>query len=152
MRLLAPTLFLLYCLLFSLRQRPTLAAKQSYVVYLGAHSHGPELSSVDLKRATQSHYEFLGSYLGSNENPEEAIFYSYTRHINGFAAKLDDAVAAEIAKHPKVLSVFLSKEKKLHTTHSWEFLGLEQNGRIPPNSIWEKARYGEDAIIGNIDS
>ncbi|KAL9457247.1 hypothetical protein AB3S75_006317 [Citrus x aurantiifolia] len=152
MRLLAPTLFLLSCLLFSLRQRPTLAAKQSYVVYLGAHSHGPELSSVDLNRVTQSHYEFLGSYLGSNENPEEAIFYSYTRHINGFAAKLDDAVAAEIAKHPKVLSVFLSKEKKLHTTHSWEFLGLEQNGRIPPNSIWEKARYGEDAIIGNIDS
>ncbi|KAH9793854.1 subtilisin-like protease SBT5.3 [Citrus sinensis] len=81
-----------------------------------------------------------------------AIFYSYTRHINGFAAKLADAVAAEMAKHPKVVSVFLSKEKKLHTTHSWEFLGLEQNGRIPPNSIWEKARYGEDIIIGNLDT
>ncbi|GAY55139.1 hypothetical protein CUMW_162120 [Citrus unshiu] len=57
-----------------------------------------------------------------------------------------------MAKHPKVVSVFLSKEKKLHTTHSWEFLGLEQNGRIPPNSIWEKARYGEDIIIGNLDT
>ncbi|KAH9793862.1 subtilisin-like protease SBT5.3 [Citrus sinensis] len=125
---------------------------QSYVVYLGAHSHGPEVSSVDLNRVTQYHHEFLGSFLGSNENPEDAIFYSYTRHINGFAAKLDDAVAAEIAKHPKVVSVFLSKENKLHTTHSWEFLGLEQNGRIPPNSIWEKARYGEDVIIGNIDT
>ncbi|KAH9745461.1 subtilisin-like protease SBT5.3 [Citrus sinensis] len=124
---------------------------QSYVVYLGAHSHGPEVSSVDLNRVTQYHHEFLGSFLGS-ENPEDAIFYSYTRHINGFAAKLDDAVAAEIAKHPKVVSVFLSKENKLHTTHSWEFLGLQQNGRIPPNSIWEKARYGEDAIIGNIDT
>ncbi|KAK9222744.1 hypothetical protein WN944_011181 [Citrus x changshan-huyou] len=125
---------------------------QSYVVYLGAHSHGPEVSSVDLNRVTQHHHEFLGSFLGSNENPEDAIFYSYTRHINGFAAKLDDAVAAEIAKHSKVVSVFLSKENKLHTTHSWEFLGLEQNGKIPPNSIWEKARYGEDIIIGNIDT
>ncbi|KAL9453910.1 hypothetical protein AB3S75_009502 [Citrus x aurantiifolia] len=57
-----------------------------------------------------------------------------------------------MAKHPKVVSVFLSKEKKLHTNHSWEFLGLEQNGRIPPNSIWEKARYGEDIIIGNLDT
>ncbi|GAY55138.1 hypothetical protein CUMW_162110, partial [Citrus unshiu] len=78
--------------------------------------------------------------------------YTLLEHINGFAAKLDDAVAAEMAKHPKVVSVFLSKEKKLHTTHSWEFLGLEQNGRIPPNSIWEKARYGEDIIIGNLDT
>ncbi|KAK9222751.1 hypothetical protein WN944_011188 [Citrus x changshan-huyou] len=152
MRLSASTLFLLCCLLFSQCRRPTLAAKQSYVVYLGAHSHGPEVSSVDLNRVTKHHHEFLGSFLGSNENPEDAIFYSYTRHINGFAAKLDDAVAAEIAKHPKVVSVFLSKENKLHTTHSWEFLGLEQNGRIPPNSIWEKARYGEDVIIGNIDT
>ncbi|KAH9793866.1 subtilisin-like protease SBT5.3 [Citrus sinensis] len=72
--------------------------EQSYVVYLGAHSHGPELSSVDLNRVTQYHHEFLGSFLGSNENPEDAIFYSYTRHINGFAAKLDDAVAAEMAR------------------------------------------------------
>ncbi|KAL9457245.1 hypothetical protein AB3S75_006316 [Citrus x aurantiifolia] len=152
MRLSASTLFLLCCLLFSQCQGPTLAAKQSYVVYLGAHSHGPEVSSVDLNRVTQYHHEFLGSFLESNENPEDAIFYSYTRHINGFAAKLDDAVAAEIAKHPKVVSVFLSKENKLHTTHSWEFLGLEQSGRIPPNSIWEKARYGEDVIIGNIDT
>ncbi|KAH9745470.1 subtilisin-like protease SBT5.4 [Citrus sinensis] len=113
-------------------------ADHSYVVYLGAHSHGPEVSSVDLNRVTQHHHEFLGSFMG--------------RHINGFAAKLDDAVAAETAKHSKVVSVFLSKENKLHTTHSWEFLGLEQNGRIPPNSIWEKARYGEDIIIGNIDT
>ncbi|GAY55143.1 hypothetical protein CUMW_162130 [Citrus unshiu] len=97
MRLSASTLFLLCCLLFSQCQGPTHAAKQSYVVYLGAHSHGPAVSSVDLNRVTQYHHEFLGSFLGSNENPEDAIFYSYTRHINGFAAKLDDAVAAEIA-------------------------------------------------------
>ncbi|GAY55145.1 hypothetical protein CUMW_162140 [Citrus unshiu] len=126
-------------LLVYVRRRDPSKTDKSYVVYLGAHSHGPEVSSVDLNRVTQHHHEFLGSFLGSNENPEDAIFYSYTRHINGCAAKLDDAVAAEITKHPKVVSVFLSKENKLHTTHSWEFLGLELNGRIPPNSIWEKA-------------
>ncbi|KAH9745472.1 subtilisin-like protease SBT5.4 [Citrus sinensis] len=125
-------------LLVYVRRRDPSKTDKSYVVYLGAHSHGPEVSSVDLNRVTQHHHEFLGSFMG--------------RHINGFAAKLDDAVAAETAKHSKVVSVFLSKENKLHTTHSWEFLGLEQNGRIPPNSIWEKARYGEDIIIGNIDT
>ncbi|KAH9745454.1 subtilisin-like protease SBT5.3 [Citrus sinensis] len=160
MRLLTSTLFLLCCLLFSQCQRPTLVVKQ-YIPPTGAHSHGRE-SSIDVNRVTQYHYEFLGSFLGRSslrtcnkhgiDRKFNAIFYSYTRHINGFAAKLADAVAAEMAKHPKVVSVFLSKEKKLHTTHSWEFLGLEQNGRIPPNSIWEKARYGEDIIIGNLDT
>ncbi|KAJ4730284.1 Subtilisin-like protease [Melia azedarach] len=138
--------------LFFLWLRPTIAAKKSYVVYLGAHSHGPELSSVDLLRVTQSHYQFLESFLESNDNPEDAIFYSYTRYINGFAAKLDEEVAAEIAKHPKVVSVFLNQGRKLHTTHSWDFLGLEHNGRVPSNSIWNKARYGEDTIIGNLDT
>ncbi|KAL9453916.1 hypothetical protein AB3S75_009508 [Citrus x aurantiifolia] len=150
--ILNPSLFLLSCLFFSLCYRPTIAAKKSYVVYLGEHSHGPELSAVDLHRVTESHYEFLGSFLHGNDNPEDAIFYSYTRHINGFAAKLDDAVAAEIAKHPKVVSVFLNQGRKLHTTHSWEFLGLERNGRVESNSIWKKARYGEDTIIGNLDT
>lgn len=33
----------------------------------------------------------------SKEKAREAIFYSYTKHINGFAANLDAAAAAEIA-------------------------------------------------------
>ncbi|KAK9284179.1 hypothetical protein L1049_023347 [Liquidambar formosana] len=31
-------------------------------------------------------------------------------------------------------------------------MGLEDNGIIPSNSIWNKARYGEDTIIGNLDT
>ena len=36
----------------------------------------------------------------SKEKAREAIFYSYTKHINGFAANLDAAAAAEIASEP----------------------------------------------------
>lgn len=56
------------------------------------------------------------------------------------------------SEHPKVVSVFLNKGKKLHTTRSWNFLGLEHEGKIPKSSLWKKARFGEDIIIGNIDS
>ncbi|KAK8517883.1 hypothetical protein V6N13_128041 [Hibiscus sabdariffa] len=143
MRLSSATLCLVTFIVFSLLQTPAFAAKRSYVVYLGGHSHGTE---------TESHYDFLGSFLGSHEHAREAMFYSYTRHINGFAANLDDEVAAEIARHPKVVSVFLNKGRKLHTTRSWEFLGLEQNGFVASNSIWNKTRYGEDTIIGNLDT
>ncbi|POO02849.1 Subtilase [Trema orientale] len=143
---------LLSILIFSLLQSTSQATKKSYIVYLGAHSHGPNPSSVELESATNSHYDLLGSYLGSVEKAKEAIFYSYNRYINGFAAVLDELEASEIAKHPDVISVFLSQGRKLHTTHSWEFLGVERNDVVPPYSIWKKARYGEDTIIAHLDS
>ncbi|XP_057505520.1 subtilisin-like protease SBT5.3 [Actinidia eriantha] len=137
----------------SLLHRPTFAIKklESYVVYLGAHSHGTEVSSIDLDQVTESHYEFLGSFLGRNK-AKDAIFYSYTRHINGFAATLEDEAAARIARHPKVVSIFLNQGRKLHTTRSWDFLELENDGIIHSSSIWKKARFGEDTIIGNLDT
>ncbi|CAN1781465.1 Subtilisin-like protease SBT5.3, partial [Linum perenne] len=122
----------------------------SYVVYMGTHSHNA--SVFDSSLVEQSHFEFLGSFLSSNEEARDAIFYSYTRHINGFAANLDEQVAAEIAKHPKVVSVFLNRGRKLHTTHSWTFLGVEESGLVRSGSIWKKARFGEDVIIGNLDT
>ncbi|KAE9606223.1 putative tripeptidyl-peptidase II [Lupinus albus] len=78
--------------------------------------------------------------------------YSYNKHINGFAALLEEEEASDIAKNPNVVSVFLSKEHKLHTTRSWDFLGLEKDGTIPTNSAWRKANFGENTIIANIDS
>ncbi|XP_062079073.1 subtilisin-like protease SBT5.4 [Humulus lupulus] len=140
-------------LIFILLQSPVEALKKPYIVYLGTHSHGVNPSSEDLERATNSHYSLLGSYLGSEEKAKDAIFYSYNRHINGFAAILDETEVAEIQKHPDVVSVFLSKGKKFHTTHSWEFLRLEKNGgAVSYQSIWNKARFGEDVIIANLDS
>ncbi|KAF5787374.1 putative tripeptidyl-peptidase II [Helianthus annuus] len=144
---------LLSFLLFSaLLHRPTFAAKRSYVVYLGAHSHNFEASLIDLDQVKDGHYDFLGSCLGSKDKAKDAIFYSYTRHINGFAAILEDEEAAQIAKHPRVVSVFLNRGRKLHTTRSWDFMGLEDNGIISSSSIWKKARFGENTIIGNLDT
>lgn len=61
-------------------------------------------------------------------------------------------VIFEDAEDPNVLSVFINKGRKLQTTRSWNFLGLERNGLIPSDSIWKKARFGEDTIIANIDT
>ncbi|KAG0462807.1 hypothetical protein HPP92_021283 [Vanilla planifolia] len=124
----------------------------SYVVYLGGHSHDAKPSSCDLERATKSHYELLGSLLGSKEKAKDAIFDSYTKVINGFAANLEEEEATEIAKHSSVLSVFPNRARELHTTHSWDFLGLARQGNVPMRSLWRKARFGEGVIIGNIDS
>ncbi|XP_075665840.1 subtilisin-like protease SBT5.4 [Castanea sativa] len=148
------SLFLLLYIIWSLLQAPTLAIKQSYIVYLGSHAHGPEVSEVDFDRVTDSHFDFLGSFLGSKEIAKDAIIYSYQRHINGFSANLEEEMAVEIAKHPKVVSVFLNQGRQLHTTHSWEFMLMEKKigGVIHPSSLWEKANFGEDIIIGNLDT
>ncbi|CAK8562880.1 unnamed protein product [Lathyrus sativus] len=141
---------LISLLLFVFLQH-TLAIKQSYIVYLGSHSVGHNPSLLDSEIVTNSHYDLLGSFLGSTEKAKEAIFYSYNKYINGFAAMLDEDEAAEIAKHPDVVSLFLNKRYELHTTRSWEFLGLERGGEYPKDSLW-KTTLGEDIIIGNLDT
>ncbi|RZB53191.1 Subtilisin-like protease isoform A [Glycine soja] len=137
------------CLLFTFLLEAVHGSKKCYIVYLGAHSHGPSPTSLDLEIATHSHYDLLASVLGSEEKAKEAIIYSYNKHINGLAALLEEEEAADIAKNPNVVSVFLSKKHKLHTTRSWEFLGLDRNSK---NSAWQKGRFGENTIIGNIDT
>ncbi|KAF2292386.1 hypothetical protein GH714_021704 [Hevea brasiliensis] len=145
----AVLLFFVLCLF----QTPALAIKKSYIVYLGSHAHGAQVSEADLHAVTQSHHEFLGSFLGSTEKARDAIFYSYKHHINGFAAVLEEEEAAQIAKHPEVVSVFPNAGRKLHTTHSWEFMSLEMNsGVIHRGSLWNKANFGEDTIIANLDT
>ncbi|KAH6833567.1 Subtilase family protein [Perilla frutescens var. hirtella] len=144
--------FIALFILFAVFQEPALAIKKSYIVYLGAHSHGPEATSADIDRVTASHTQLLSSFLGSEEKARDALIYSYERHINGFAAFLEEEEAAEIANQAGVVSVFLNQGKKLHTTHSWDFLMLGKDGNIQSSSSWEKARFGEDTIIANLDT
>ncbi|KAL6839476.1 hypothetical protein ACP4OV_030746 [Aristida adscensionis] len=126
----------------------------SYIVYLGGvpRRDGVSLEEAS-RRATESHYDLLGAVLGDREKAREAIFYSYTKNINGFAANIEPGDAAKIAKYPGVVSVFPNRGRRLHTTRSWNFVGLERDGgEVPPWSAWQAARYGEDAIIANLDS
>ncbi|KAF0903132.1 hypothetical protein E2562_025719 [Oryza meyeriana var. granulata] len=142
---------LLVLVVSSLLQAPALAAtKPSYIVYLGGVGVSPEEAH---RTAAESHYDLLGSVLGDREKARDAIFYSYMRNINGFAAGLEPEEAAAVAEHPAVVSVFPNRGRRLHTTRSWQFMGLERaDGEVPQWSAWEVARYGEDAIIGNLDS
>ncbi|XP_068642047.1 subtilisin-like protease SBT5.3 [Aristolochia californica] len=145
--------FLFVCLLsLVLFQMPVFALKKPYVVYFGGHSHGVEASSVDYERVVESHDSFLGSYLGSTLKAQEAIIYSYTKYINGFAASLEEEEVNDIRQNPEVISVFPSKTRRLHTTRTWAFMNLERDGKTPAKSIWSNARFGEDTIIANLDS
>ncbi|KAJ3707947.1 hypothetical protein LUZ61_011652 [Rhynchospora tenuis] len=149
------TVLLFAFLTFSLlHENATAGDKVPYIVYLGEPPSVEAGVDLLLQHTTiaNSHFKLLGSILGTLQAAQDAIFYSYTKNINGFAAKIDKETADKISKIPGVVSVFPSRGYQLHTTRSWQFLGLESDGNVGSNSLWSKAGYGKDTIIGNLDT
>ncbi|KAG6621226.1 hypothetical protein I3842_Q027900, partial [Carya illinoinensis] len=78
----------------------------------------------------------------SNTGPK-SLLYSFKRSFNGFAAKLIGKEAQKMAGMEGVVSVFPNKQKNLHTTRSWDFLGFPQQV--------ERTTVESDIIIGVLD-
>ncbi|KAJ3707949.1 hypothetical protein LUZ61_011654 [Rhynchospora tenuis] len=148
------SVLLLALLAFTLLHENAIGDKVPYIIYLGEPPRVEAGDDLELQSTTvaNSHFKLLGSILGTWEAAQDAIFYSYTQNINGFAAKIDKETADKISMIPGVVSVFPSREYQLHTTRSWQFLGLENYGNFGSNSLWTKAGYGKDTIIGNLDT
>ncbi|CAN1276733.1 Subtilisin-like protease SBT5.3 [Linum perenne] len=146
-------LLLLLSFLLSFQIIQVLAARKSYVVYLGRNAHGSKRTALDGVAMSDTYHKLLASSMKSKDEAKEAIFYSYSSHINAFAATLEDEQVGQLSSHPEVVSVIPNEEYELQTTRSWEFMGLEgRGGNIPDDSIWKKARLGEDVIIANLDT
>ncbi|CAL4954933.1 unnamed protein product [Urochloa decumbens] len=77
------------------------------------------------------------------------ILYDFSV-IRGLALQIDDGVLTLLEKLPGVLKVIPGRLLQLRTTHSWEFLGLAENGKEA--RAWSSANFGEGTIIGNIDT
>lgn len=126
---------------------------QVYIVYLGHHAYlHPELIS-------SKHHELLGSVKGSLEEAIESLLYSYKHSFSGFSAKLTAEEALALSTMPEVTSVFLSQQRKLHTTRSWNFLGVYDKRSQPgarnddgDKSVRQRAEYGKDTVIGVLDT
>ncbi|KAJ7516633.1 hypothetical protein O6H91_22G065600 [Diphasiastrum complanatum] len=103
-------------------------------------------SHANPEKATNLHQKVLAKVLSGKEEVSRLMVYSYTASLSGFAAKLSTTEAASISKMPGVVSVFPSSVKKLHTTRSWDFLGLSatSNHGFPTG--------GSDVIIGVLDT
>ncbi|KAI5061514.1 hypothetical protein GOP47_0024019 [Adiantum capillus-veneris] len=121
----------------------------SYIVYMGSH----HTASVEAGDILSFHQELLVNAMGSEESAEGRLVYSYKHAINGFAAVMEPSHASALAAMPGVVSVFENKAHQLHTTRSWEFLGLEySSGAASRRSLWTKSKFGEDVIIGVMDT
>uniref|UniRef100_A0A0D3F3F1 Subtilisin-like protease n=1 Tax=Oryza barthii TaxID=65489 RepID=A0A0D3F3F1_9ORYZ len=137
-----PTLYLILVLVVVL---PIFADASSrlYIVYMGEKKHD------DPSVVTASHHDALTSVFGSKDEAMKSIVYSYKHGFSGFAAMLTESQAEELAKLPGVVSVKPNTYHKAHTTRSWDFLGLNY---YEQSNLLKKANYGEDVIVGVIDS
>ncbi|KAI3462275.1 hypothetical protein Pfo_018938 [Paulownia fortunei] len=116
-----------------------------YVVYMGSRGKdGPD----EILR--QNHQMLTTLHRGSVEQAMASHVYSYRHGFRGFAAKLTEEQASEVAEMPGVVSVFPNTRRNLHTTHSWDFMGLvgEETMEIPGYSTKNQV----NVIIGFIDT
>uniref|UniRef100_A0A7N2KRS6 Subtilisin-like protease n=2 Tax=Quercus lobata TaxID=97700 RepID=A0A7N2KRS6_QUELO len=75
------------------------------------------------------------------------LIYSYTHVIDGFAASLSLSELEALKSSPGFVSSIKDLPVKADTTHSPDFLGLSSN-----SGLWPVTNYGQDVIIGVVDT
>ncbi|XP_010532550.1 PREDICTED: subtilisin-like protease SBT4.2 [Tarenaya hassleriana] len=90
------------------------------------------------------HQNILQQVIGTN-SVGDSLVRSYGRSFNGFAAKLTEAERDKLSGMGGVVSVFESRDLKLQTTRSWDFMGF--GGTFKRNPKTES-----DMVIGVIDT
>lgn len=92
------------------------------------------------------HHSFMPpTIMSSKEQPQ--IIYSYRNVLSGFAARLTQEELRAMEK--KIGFVSAHPQRMLHrqTTHTPEFLGLQQQ-----MGLWKESNFGKGVIIGVLDS
>ncbi|KAL6616205.1 hypothetical protein ACP70R_038475 [Stipagrostis hirtigluma subsp. patula] len=118
-------------------------SRRLYIVYLGDVKHGHPNDVID------SHHDILSIVLGSKEDSLASMVHNYKHGFSGFAAMLTEEQAKQLAEFPEVISVQPSRTYTATTTRSWDFLGLNYQ---MPRELLHGSNYGEDIIIGVVDS
>nr|XP_027192108.1 subtilisin-like protease SBT5.3 isoform X2 [Cicer arietinum] len=98
----------------------------------------------------ENHQILASVHSGSIEEAQASHVYSYRHGFRGFAAKLTDEQASLISKMEGVVSVFPNSKRKLHTTHSWDFMGLLDDQTM--ETLGYSIKNQENIIIGFIDT
>ncbi|XP_028776148.1 cucumisin-like isoform X2 [Neltuma alba] len=108
----------------------------TYIVYTGN-------TKTDEASALSQYTSFLLKVSDSDGVPKSVLHY-YKRSFSGFVAKLTEKEAETMSRLDGVVSVFPNRKRQLHTTRSWDFIGLPLNV--------QRATTESDIIVGVLDS
>uniref|UniRef100_A0A7N0U150 Uncharacterized protein n=1 Tax=Kalanchoe fedtschenkoi TaxID=63787 RepID=A0A7N0U150_KALFE len=115
---------------------------QTYIV----HVTKPETFASTEEDLESFHRSFLPTSTESS-GQEERLVYSYQHVASGFAARLTQEEAEELLLKDGVVSTRAARMLSLHTTHTPDFLGLQQNV-----GLWKNSSFGKGVIIGLMDT
>lgn len=145
---LPPAYIFISWLLLALSASSVSVDRCTYIVHMDK-SHMPT--------AFTSHHHWYSSILDSLNSPNptsleeykstSSFVYTYNHVLHGFSASLSPEEYETLRKSPGFVSAFVDRNATLDTTHTPEFLSLN-----PSTGLWPASNYGEDVIIGVIDS
>ncbi|RDX66765.1 Subtilisin-like protease SBT4.15, partial [Mucuna pruriens] len=101
--------------------------RELYIVYMG------KLPMTTTYAVEDHHHNLLEATIGDKQIARESKIYSYGKSFNGFVARLLPHEAERLREEESVVSVFPNTYRKLHTTRSWDFLGMPLNVKRYPN-------------------
>ncbi|KAM1052235.1 hypothetical protein ACFX2A_034461 [Malus domestica] len=143
-----PFIFSLVALfLLALHVKVSFADRSTYIVHMDKSlmpksysSHGHWYSSIVDSFKSGNPTSFDGKILPS-------ILYTYDNAFHGFSAVLSADELVTLKKSPGFISAYADKSITLDTTHTTQFLNLN-----PFAGLWPASDYGDDIIIGVIDT
>ncbi|XP_021300566.1 cucumisin-like, partial [Herrania umbratica] len=84
----------------------------------------------------------------SLEEAKEAALHHYSKSFRGFSAMLTPEQAKKFAESDWIVSVFESRMNKVHTTRTWDFLGLDSIEQYKQLQL----ELSSNVIVGVIDT
>ncbi|XP_021655816.2 subtilisin-like protease SBT4.15 [Hevea brasiliensis] len=126
------------CLAASLVHGNSSNERKPYIVYMG-DLPGAEISVAD------EHHNLLLTAIGDESIARESKIYSYGKSFNAFAARLLPHEVERLLEKENVMSVFANTRNKLHTTRSWDFLGMTE-------TVNRRLKLESSIIVGMMDT
>ncbi|XP_059296358.1 subtilisin-like protease SBT3 [Lycium ferocissimum] len=83
----------------------------------------------------------------NDHHPAPKLLYSYDNVIDGFSAVLSKDELESLKTSAGFLSAYKDRTVEAHTTYTSEFLKLN-----PASGLWPASGFGQDVIVGVLDS
>ncbi|KAM3754865.1 hypothetical protein ACB098_03G197100 [Castanea mollissima] len=128
----------------------TLAESDNYIIHMVVSEKPKDFGSHQewyLSTLTSALETSKLSTTNSFSTSTSKLFYSDTHVIDGFAASLSLSELEALKSSPGFVSSIKDLPVKVDTTHSPDFLGLSGN-----SGLWPVTDYGQDVIIGVVDT